>query len=210
MPPRHHRRSELASHAAWVRREVGREIRLARYNAAATLRDVATPLCWSRSKVSRIERGLTVGVALADLVHLAGTVGLRLSVKLYPAGRPIRDIGQVELLAALNARMSRRWLTRQEVPMPRAGDLRAADQVSTLDGCSVMVEAYRALVDAQAQIRAARLKQAELNADRLIILSSFVAAELQQQQPNPNERRLTRVLSHLVTPGASEVQLRRI
>jgi transcriptional regulator with XRE-family HTH domain len=170
MPPRTQQLPEAARHAAWVRTETGREIRLARTNAAATTQRVAERLGWSKSKVSRIERGLIGTVALSDLALLAAVVGLRMSVKLYPAGVPLRDIGQVELLAALNDRMHRRWVTRHEVPMPRAGDLRAADQVSRIPGCAVMIEAYRNFADYQAQSRSARLKQADLGADRLVLL----------------------------------------
>ena len=54
--------------------------------------------------------------------------------------------------------------------MPKPGDLRAADQVSTIPGCRVMVEAYRRFSDYQAQTRSARLKQQEIGAERLLIL----------------------------------------
>ena len=170
MPPRTQQRSDAARHAAWLRTEAGREIRLARHNAGLTAEQVAVRLGWSKSKVSRIERGVSPRVALTDIALLAAVVGLRVSLKLFPSGSPLRDIGQVELLAALNDRMHPRWVTRHEVPMPRAGDLRAADQVSSIPGCSVMVEAYRNFADYQAQSRSARLKQGELGADRLVLL----------------------------------------
>ena len=54
--------------------------------------------------------------------------------------------------------------------MPRTGDLRAADQVSSIDGCRLMIEACGRFADAQAQIRAARAKQRDLGADRLLLL----------------------------------------
>lgn len=170
MPPRTHTQGDAARHAAWLCAEIGREIRLSRHNAGLTMGVVAHRLAWSKSKVSRIERGQSPGVALRDIARLAAIVGLRPSIRLWPSGRPIRDIGQVQLLAALNARMHARWRHRHEVPMPRPGDLRAADQLSTIPGCSVMTEAYRRFADYQAQTRSAREKQRDLGADRLLIL----------------------------------------
>jgi transcriptional regulator with XRE-family HTH domain len=170
MPARTRARTEASRHGAWLVLEAGRELRLARHNAGLTERQLAARLGWSTSKVSRIERGLARNGSIRELAALGSLVGLRLSVRLYPAGAALRDAGQLELLAALNVRMHTGWATRHEVAMPRPGDLRAADQVSIISGCSVMVEAYRVFTDAQAQVRSARLKQAELGADRLVLL----------------------------------------
>jgi transcriptional regulator with XRE-family HTH domain len=170
MPPRTNIIAEARDHSAWLRRSAGREIRLARHNAGLTLQQLALRLGWSKSKISRIERGLSPSVTLDDLAVLCDLVGLRPSLKFYPARRPLRDIAQIELLAALNNRMHPSWKTTQEVPMPDARDLRAADQLSAIPGCRVMVEAYRRFSDEQAQVRPARAKQAELEADRLILL----------------------------------------
>ncbi len=131
---------------------------------------IAARLAWSKSKVSRIERGLSRRVSFEDLGRLAATVGLRASLKLFPAGQALRDIGQVQLLAALNARMHTVWHNLQEVPMPSRGDFRAADQLSTIAGCRLMVEAYRRFSDSQLQTRSARTKQRDLGADRLLLL----------------------------------------
>lgn len=170
MAPRTNTLADARRFLDWTRADAGRELRRARHNAGATLDEVAARLGWSKAKLSRIERGLSSRVTLADLVLAGAVVGIRPSVRFFPTARPIVDAGQTELLAALNARMSPRWTHRQEVPMPAAGDLRAADQVSSIDGCRVMVEAYRRFADAQAQVRSARLKQRDLGADRLLIL----------------------------------------
>lgn len=170
MPPRTHTLGEAQRFLDWLRADAGRELRMARHAAGATMQEVAHRLGWSKSKISRVERGRSPRVALQDLVLMGAVVGLRPSVKFFPRGRPIRDIGQVELLAALNARMHRSWQHRHEVPMPRVGDLRAADQVSSIPGCRVMVEAYRRFTDSQAQTRSAREKQRDLGADRLLIV----------------------------------------
>ena len=170
MPPRTNPLSEADRFLAWLLREGGHEQRLARHNAGLTMAQVASPLGWSKSKVSRIERGLSRNVSLADITRLSAVVGLRPSVKWFPAGKALRDVGQVELLAALNQRMHRSWRSTQEVSMPKHGDLRAADQLSVIPGCRVMIEAYRRFADYQAQTRSARSKQSELGADRLVLL----------------------------------------
>jgi transcriptional regulator with XRE-family HTH domain len=170
MPPRRHPIAEAHQFVMWQRTEAGRELRLARLNAGATLRTVADRLGWSKSKISRVERGISARVTVEDLALIGAVVGIRPSIRFYPTGRPVRDIGQLELLAALNSRMSAHWRHAQEVPMPSERDLRAADQLSAIPGCRLMVEAIRRFVDAQAQVRAARLKQRDLGADRLLLL----------------------------------------
>ena len=170
MPPRTNTLADADRFVVWLRLELGQELRLARLNAGATLQTVADRLGWSKSKVSRLERGRSRSVTITDLARLAAVVGLRPSVRLFLAGQPLRDAGQVELLAALNARMHARWRSRHEVVVPIEGDLRAADQMSSIPGCRLMVEAYRRFVDSQAQSRAARAKQRDLGADRLLLL----------------------------------------
>lgn len=170
MPPRTNTLADADRFLAWLRLELGQQLRLARLNAGVTMQAVSDRLGWSKSKVSRIERGQSRSISLMDLARLAAVVGLRPSVRLFLAGQPLRDVGQVELLAALNVRMSPRWSSRHEVVVPIDGDHRAADQVSTIPGCRLMVEAYRRLHDYQAQTRSARAKQRDLGADRLLLL----------------------------------------
>ena len=170
MPPRTHTIGEATRFLAWLRADLGRELRLARHTTGATMQQVGSRIGWSKSKISRVERGRSVRVSLEDLVLIGAVVGLRPSVKLFPSVRPLRDVGQVQLLATLNQRMHASWHHRQEVPMPAAGDLRAADQVSTIPGCRLMIEAIRRLSDYQAQSRSARLKQRDLGAERLLLL----------------------------------------
>ena len=170
MPPRTNTLAEANRYLAWSRADAGRELRLARHNAGLTLEATGRRLGWSKTKLSRIERGRNPRVSLEDLVLIGSMVGVRPSIRFFPSVRPIRDEAQLQLLATLTRRMHPRWTHRQEVPMPRAGDLRAADQLSTIDGCRLMIEACTRFADAQAQIRAARAKQRDLGADRLLLL----------------------------------------
>jgi transcriptional regulator with XRE-family HTH domain len=170
MPPRTNTIGDARRHANWLLSDLGRELRLARHSSGATMHQVGTRVGWSKSKVSRIERGLSTRITLRDVVLVAAVVGLRPSLRFYPTLRPLRDVRQIDLLAGLSRRMHASWTHRHEVPMPNAGDLRAADQVSTIPGCRLMVEAYVRLADYQAQVRSARQKQRDLGADRLLIL----------------------------------------
>ena len=182
------------------------------------MQQVAARLGWSKSKVSRLERGLSPRVTVEDLVVLGSVVGLRASLQYFPLGRPIRDVGQIELLAALTQRMHPTWRHRHEVPMPIAGDLRAADQVSSIPGCRLMVEAYRRFVDAQAQTRSARMKQRDLGAERLVILVDDTRAnrraiapvlpELRRSFP-VSARKLMAALAAGKDPGGDAIVLMR-
>ena len=218
MPPRTHILAEAERFLGWLRSEVGGELRLARHNAGATMQLVADRLGCSKSKISRIERGLSPCVTLADITAFAAVVGLRPYLKLYPLGPALRDIGQVELLAGLNARLSPRWHSEHEVLMPKPGDLRAADQVSTMPGCRLMVEAFRRFSDYQAQSRAARAKQRDLGADRLLLLlegtrtnrRALAAAGLEPRRSFPiPQRAMLAALAAGRDPGGDGIVLLR-
>lgn len=218
MPPRRQVLSEADRFLSWLLREGGHELRLARHNGGLTMAQVAIPLGWSKSKVSRIERGLSRNVSIADITRLSAVVGLRPSVKWFPAGRALRDVGQVELLAALNQRMHRSWHSTHEVPMPTHGDLRAADQISVIPGCRVMIEAYRRFTDYQAQTRSARAKQSELGADRLVLLleetltnrRALTAAGLEPRRSFPvSQRAALSALGSARDPGGDTIILLR-
>ncbi len=104
------------------------------------------------------------------LCRHAAAVGLRPSVKLYPAGRRLLDRPQIELLARFRRRLDPDWTWETEVPMPRSEDLRSGDCRIGVPGCSILVEAYTLLSDWQSQTAAAARKKRDLGADRLIIL----------------------------------------
>jgi transcriptional regulator with XRE-family HTH domain len=154
----------------WLVVEIGRELRVARITSGMTLANVAAILGTSISHVSRVERGLIRGIGLRALTRHAAAVGLKPYVRLYPAiSRPM-DRAQLALFARFRDRLATTWRIQLEVPIPRAGDLRAADALLTIPGCTVMVEVITRLADLQAQLRAARLKQRDLGADRLVFV----------------------------------------
>jgi len=161
---------EAARLGDWILREVGRELRVARLIAGMTQADVAAQLSTSNSHVSRVEHGLIRGIGIPRLTRHAAVVGLKPYIKLFPAiGRPL-DTAQLTLFARFKERVSRTWHIQLEVPMPKLGDLRAADALLTIPGCRCMVEVITRLADFQAQLRSAHLKQRDLGADRLILV----------------------------------------
>jgi len=162
--------TESDRRATWQLLEIGRELRIARIAAGMRLADVARPVGTSASQVSRIERGRVPSVSLRILARCAGSVGLQLSMRAYPGGRRLLDKPQLELLARLKTRAHPSWGWETEVPMPIAGDLRAADARATLPGCSLMFELCPPLSDYHAQTRAALLKRRDLRAGRLILV----------------------------------------
>jgi transcriptional regulator with XRE-family HTH domain len=156
--------------ARWILSDVGRELRLARISAGIRQVDVARSLGTSAARISRVENGRLARLHLTVLSRHAAAVGLKPSLRLYPAGRRLLDRPQIELLARLRTRLHPDWTWETEVPMPRAEDLRSGDCRIAIPGCAILVEAYTRLADWQAQTAAAARKKRDLGADRLILL----------------------------------------
>jgi len=167
---------EATRQAAWTLHELGRELRIARVISGLTQSRVAKGIGTSQSRVSRTEHGLTSDAGLATLARHAAAVGLKIHVRLYPRGRRLLDAPQLGLLRRLRTRISSDWTWEIEVPVPIAGDLRAADAKLTSAAVTIVVEAITRLADAQAQARAAMLKKRDLRADRLILLVAATVA----------------------------------
>ena len=150
--------------------ELGRELRDARIARGLRQVDVSRALRISRFQVSRLERGERDGAGLADLARHGAAVGLRLHARFYPAGGGLRDAAQLDLLRRLRARIGDRWTWTLEAPLNISGDLRAFDALLTRPGAPIAVEAITRLRDAQAQLRAATLKQRDGYVLRLVLL----------------------------------------
>lgn len=172
-PPVANRQSilrESARAASWILRLIGQELRVARILAGMTQRDVADRVGRSPSHVSRVEHGLIRGLTFAQLYRHASVVGLKPFLNLYPSiARPL-DRAQLSLFTRFRERIGRWWSVALEVPMPIAGDLRAADAVISRPGLRIVVEVITRLADFQAQVRSAHRKVRDLNADRLILV----------------------------------------
>lgn len=131
-------------------------------------------------------------------VH-AAAVGLRLSVKLWPAGGGVRDAAQARYIAAFVARVGRLWNVVLEAPIPLPGDLRAVDVVLDRGHIRIAVEVMTRLADLQAQVRAAQIKARDVEATRLMLVVAGTHA---------NRRSLAATRSTLV--AAFDLDTRRL
>lgn len=156
--------------ASWVLAQVGREIKVGRYRSGLTQKQVGALVGRSASRISRIEAGQAVCVAMPELVRVAAAVGLKAYVNVYPAVHRPLDGVQLAMLAAFNARLHPAWRREYEKVMPQPGDLRAVDELVSNGPCSCAVEAISRFADFQGHARPARAKQRDIGATRLILL----------------------------------------
>jgi transcriptional regulator with XRE-family HTH domain len=162
--------AEANSRARRLQTELGSELREARLGRGLRLLDVARAISMSASHISRLERGLSGDLSVLHLVRHGAVVGLKLHARFYPAGGGLRDAAQLDLLRRLRARIGDRWRWQLEAPLNIAGDLRAFDALISNEQATIAVEAITRLRDAQAQLRAATLKQRDGNMPRLVLL----------------------------------------
>jgi hypothetical protein len=124
--------------------------------------------------VGSIERGLTESLSIEQASILVAAVGLELSVRVYPAGEPLRDRAHASLIGRFRASLhpSLRLLT--EVPFPAPGDRRAWDIVVTGAGWRHGVEAETRPRDRQALERrlALKLRDGDVDSMSLLLLDS--------------------------------------
>jgi transcriptional regulator with XRE-family HTH domain len=139
-----------------------RELVAARAVSGLTQTQLALRAGVSQPLISQAERGRTM--PSFEVMHrLAAGTGHDLVLRLYPAdGVRLRDSGQLQVAETIRAAASPAWRVQLEVPVGAAPDRRAVDMV--LDGPPgmVAVEVERALLDLQAQLRAAQLKRAAM------------------------------------------------
>ena len=170
MPNRERKLDRAAILARRLQAELGLELREARLARGLRQTDVARVANSSSSHVSRVELGLASDLSLADAVRHGAVVGLKFHARFYPAGGGLRDAAQLDLLRRLRARIGDRWSWQLEAPLNIAGDLRAFDALLANPKATIAVEAITRLRDAQAQLRAAALKQRDGNVPRLVLL----------------------------------------
>jgi len=165
--PRIDRGRRLARHALAT---IGQEFREARLAAGLTQRQVGDVVGISHTELSRIERGLALWVPFETLVLIAAVLGLDLPLRAFPAGGPIRDRAQLELLSKFRALLPAGLTWRTEVPLRIERDLRAWDAVIGGRGWQVPVDAETRLRDVQALSRKAALKRRDDGAEIMILL----------------------------------------
>jgi transcriptional regulator with XRE-family HTH domain len=176
MPTRRDRSSDADRNASHIRATIGNEIRDARHLAGVSQLTAGRSVGMSHAQFGRIERGRLANVTVAQLSRASASVGMRLSVRVFPAGEPVRDAAQVALLERLHARIARTSRWRTEVPMPLERDLRAWDAMIDGPEGPVAVEAETRLSDLQALERKIALKRRDSGIDIAILLVNDTAA----------------------------------
>jgi transcriptional regulator with XRE-family HTH domain len=152
------------------RRRLGEELRIARLGAGLSQRALGRVIGRSHSTIGRIERAVVANLSIDLVAVLASVLGLDLRVALFPDGSPVRDVAHLALLERLHRRLGAGLRWRVEVPIPIAGDRRAADGMVDSDTFDAIVEAETRIGDVQALIRRIDLKQRDMGARRVILL----------------------------------------
>jgi transcriptional regulator with XRE-family HTH domain len=151
-------------------REVVAELRDVRIATGLSQAALGSALGVSHAKVGRIERAEHLGASLVDLARLSSVLGMDLSVRVFPAGDPLRDAAQLALLEQLRRRLHPSLTLRTEVPLPIAGDRRAWDAMVRGLGWRLAVEAETRLRDAQATARRIALKARDGAVDQVVLV----------------------------------------
>jgi hypothetical protein len=126
----------------------------------------------SHAQFGRIERGELRELTVDQLSRACAAVGLRLAVRAYPDGDPVRDTAQMALLERFRSCLPAGTRWRTEVPLPIAGDRRAWDGLANIGDGSLGVEAETRIRDIQALERRLGLKMRDSGLERLILLVS--------------------------------------
>jgi transcriptional regulator with XRE-family HTH domain len=178
--------------------------------------EIARAVGLSPAQYSRIERGLTGPLSIQQATIMFAVLGMDLTVRLYPAGEPLRDAGHAALLDRFRARLHRSLRFMTEVPFPAAGDRRAWDAVVLGADWRHGVEAETRPRDRQALERrlALKLRDGDVSAMTLLLLDSrhnrdFVHAHgdvLAERFPVAGSRAME-LLRVGVDPGGSSIVL---
>lgn len=149
----------FGSRADQLAARFARELVAARAVSGLTQREVARRAKVSQTYVSQAERGQKAP-SLRVMQRLASATGHDLAIRLYPAdGVRLRDSGQLRVADLIRGALHAAARVRLEVPVAPPPDRRAADMVLETPAEVVQVEIERALLDFQAQLRAAQLKR---------------------------------------------------
>jgi transcriptional regulator with XRE-family HTH domain len=138
---------------------IAMELRDGRIGAGISQATAARAAGLSPSQWGRLERNELDAPDLDQVCRAARALGLRGHLKLYPAGEPVRDSAQLNLLARFEAALGPPLRMRREVPIPIIGDLRAWDAMVDGDGRPFFVEGESHVHDIQEVDRRIARKQ---------------------------------------------------
>ncbi|CAN5584892.1 hypothetical protein BH23CHL7_BH23CHL7_16310 [soil metagenome] len=156
-------------HARRLIVDLGRQFRDARLAAGLSQAAVARAARIPRSTLSLIERGLSPRLTLLHGAVIAAVLGLEFSVKLYPAGMPVRDVGHLRLLARFRRVVSSSWRWLHEIGVAIDGDPRAWDAL-LVGPVRIAIEAETHIHDVQALLRRISLKLRDSNVDWVVLV----------------------------------------
>jgi transcriptional regulator with XRE-family HTH domain len=172
MPVRTSPVAEADRRARYQLQSLVADLRTARLAAGLSQAVIARAIGVSRTNVTRWEQG-HLRPALTDLARWAAAVGLETPFRGLPGPSPVRDAGQLRTLARAGNRIGPGWSWRTEVPVAAdARDRRAVDAVIRRGNVAIGLEVITRLVDVQAQVRRALLKQEALHLDRMVLVLS--------------------------------------
>jgi transcriptional regulator with XRE-family HTH domain len=155
-----------------IRRHVLNEIRAARMAAGVSQRAIARTLGWTQTGYWRFENDLVAG-DIVKLSEAAAVCGLELTASIYRKGEPLRDRGQLKLIARFRAMLSAAWHVRIEAPFPTLGDLRSWDALIRLGSVyRVGVEAETRVRDIQEFVRRIRQRELHGGVDEILVILS--------------------------------------
>lgn len=155
--------------AALLLQRLGTELRDARLSAGLSQERVAAAAGMSQSAVSRVELAQATGVTILDLARHCSALGLRLTLKTFPAGVPVRDAAQLSLIDRLRPQLHPIWRQSTEMLVGAPGDLRAWDLFLRGTG-TIGLDAETRLHDLQALQRRCEAKARDSGVDRIVLL----------------------------------------
>lgn len=158
MPTRDRRLDRAIAVSRTISNYAMSEIRSARVASGLSQDDLGRSVGISGSQVGRFERGELDDIGIEQLCRISACVGLVPSLRLYPAGDPVRDVAQARLLERLRGRLGPSPIWRTDVPLRGRSDARAWDAVLKSDDCLDAFEAESRLGDLQATERRIMLK----------------------------------------------------
>lgn len=170
MPVRQGHRELGATDARRITRSLGAEVREARTALGLSQRSVARAAGVSPTQLGRLERGEARNPSLAMICHTARALGLSASLKLYPAGVPVRDAAHLALLLRLEALLAAPLRMLREAGLPIEGDQRAWDAMIVGAGSPGFAEGESRLGDLQAVSRRIALKVRDDGRGSVVIL----------------------------------------
>ena len=169
--------TRVLDRAAWLTtkalRDIGEEFRERRLALAVSQAHVASACRMARDHYGRIEQGRAPNLGVGEIHRISAVLGLTPSLRLYPDGVPVRDVGHASRLAGFLGWCGPPLRHRVEMPLPSVEgrlERRAWDAV-LLDGprrCAIELEMR--LRDAQAVRRRIDLKLRDDPVDVFLLL----------------------------------------